>query len=72
MAIAIPVAVDQIGFLSKILIRAQVAKIGALVNICNHCTIAPCICVTSFVSLVISDAIEKSLTFSIENHCTFS
>jgi hypothetical protein len=36
IAIATAVAVDQTGFLSKILIKAQVANIGALVKICNH------------------------------------
>jgi hypothetical protein len=40
IVIATAVAVDRTGFLSIILIRAQVAKIGALVKICNHCTIA--------------------------------
>jgi len=35
-AIATPAAVDHIGFLSNILIIAHPARIGALVNICNH------------------------------------
>ena len=70
--IATHVAIDRNGSLSKIFINAHVAKIGAFTKIWIDWTIADCTCTTSFVSLVISDAIEKFLIFSMEKLCTFS
>ncbi len=69
--IATAVTTVHAAFLFEILIIAQIAVNGAFISICIPMTINSCICVTSFVVLVIKLAVEKELTSFIEKDITF-